>query len=240
MLAISIINLILSIFGITVSSIFILFWCGRYFCARFFIRRTPGSRRFSFTGTANNRRVVEHNSSGVNPLVIAYFPTITFHQDMFLPRQDAMCAVCLGEYKEEELLRILPQCGHTFHVNCIDAWLHQHATCPVCRMSLQGYFVGRPMAPLQSTPLPTDTLSSGSRTLSGHSDAGSSGLLASGHTSLPGETLGLENSMVCDGASQFSVSSSQISERQIPLNSIRGLTDSCVVDVSLTRFVERG
>lgn len=160
MLAISIVNLILSIFGITVSSIFILFWCGRYFCARFFERRMPGSRSLFFLGTVHNRGTAEHNSAGVSPLVIAYFPTITFHQDTSLPRQDAMCAVCLGEYKEEERLRMLPQCGHNFHANCIDAWLQRHATCPVCRISLQGYFVGRALAALQATQPPQPSASS--------------------------------------------------------------------------------
>lgn len=124
------------------------------------MRRMPGSRGLFFLGTTYNRGVAEHNSVGVSPLVIAYFPTVTFHQDTFLPRQDAMCAVCLGEYKEEELLRMLPQCGHNFHANCIDAWLQRHATCPVCRMSLQGYFVGSTLAALQPTPPPQPMASS--------------------------------------------------------------------------------
>eukprot|EP00250_Pteridium_aquilinum_P017665 c23728_g1_i1 orf=600-1406(+) len=47
------------------------------------------------------------------------------------------CIVCLGEYEDCEFIRILPLCGHAFHVNCIDAWLRQHATCPVCRVQLQ-------------------------------------------------------------------------------------------------------
>ena len=57
MLAISVVNLILSIFGITVSSIFILFWCGRYFCSRVIF--APRSRGFIFSATGpGNRRVV--------------------------------------------------------------------------------------------------------------------------------------------------------------------------------------
>ena len=47
------------------------------------------------------------------------------------------CTVCLADYHSEDLLRILPYCGHSFHVNCIDIWLHQHSTCPVCRLSLR-------------------------------------------------------------------------------------------------------
>ncbi|PPR95584.1 hypothetical protein GOBAR_AA25092 [Gossypium barbadense] len=47
------------------------------------------------------------------------------------------CTVCLSEYRREDVLRILPYCGHSFHVTCIDLWLQQHSTCPVCRISLR-------------------------------------------------------------------------------------------------------
>ncbi|KAL9262000.1 RING-H2 finger protein ATL32-like protein, partial [Drosera capensis] len=39
-------------------------------------------------------------------------------------------------FSPDDVLRILPYCGHFFHVNCIDIWLHQHCTCPICRISL--------------------------------------------------------------------------------------------------------
>eukprot|EP01018_Ginkgo_biloba_P019668 Gb_03844 [translate_table: standard] len=57
------------------------------------------------------------------------------------------CTVCLGEYEEKDMLRVLPACGHTFHINCIDVWLHQHSTCPVCRLSLRDSCDGRSMQP---------------------------------------------------------------------------------------------
>uniref|UniRef100_A0A0E0NGQ2 RING-type E3 ubiquitin transferase n=1 Tax=Oryza rufipogon TaxID=4529 RepID=A0A0E0NGQ2_ORYRU len=43
------------------------------------------------------------------------------------------CPVCLGEFRDGELLRLLPKCGHAFHVPCIDAWLRAHVNCPLCR-----------------------------------------------------------------------------------------------------------
>ncbi|XP_027348007.1 RING-H2 finger protein ATL64-like [Abrus precatorius] len=43
------------------------------------------------------------------------------------------CAVCLGDFEEGEELRTLPECLHSFHVQCIDKWLHHHSNCPICR-----------------------------------------------------------------------------------------------------------
>ncbi|KAG8369296.1 hypothetical protein BUALT_Bualt15G0136600 [Buddleja alternifolia] len=46
------------------------------------------------------------------------------------------CAICLAEYAAGEEIRVLPQCGHGFHVTCIDTWLGSHSSCPSCRMIL--------------------------------------------------------------------------------------------------------
>ncbi|KAF8779520.1 hypothetical protein HU200_002574 [Digitaria exilis] len=46
------------------------------------------------------------------------------------------CAVCLGEFEEEERVRMLPACLHVFHVDCIDTWLHGNANCPLCRTAI--------------------------------------------------------------------------------------------------------
>ncbi|KAK3011807.1 hypothetical protein RJ639_012568 [Escallonia herrerae] len=53
------------------------------------------------------------------------------------PVSRSRCTVCLAEYHAEDTLRILPFCGHFFHATCIDIWLQQHSTCPVCRISLR-------------------------------------------------------------------------------------------------------
>lgn len=46
------------------------------------------------------------------------------------------CAVCLGEFQENESLRLLPKCNHAFHLPCIDTWLKSHSNCPLCRASV--------------------------------------------------------------------------------------------------------
>ncbi|KAE9598785.1 putative transcription factor C2H2 family [Lupinus albus] len=42
------------------------------------------------------------------------------------------CSVCLEQVNVGDILRSLP-CLHQFHANCIDPWLRQQGTCPVCK-----------------------------------------------------------------------------------------------------------
>ncbi|CAN0040602.1 unnamed protein product [Ectocarpus sp. 4 AP-2014] len=47
------------------------------------------------------------------------------------------CIICFGEYAEGDVLCRLP-CRHTYHAECIDAWLDGpgHSWCPLCKSSL--------------------------------------------------------------------------------------------------------
>ncbi|RLN17715.1 putative RING zinc finger domain superfamily protein [Panicum miliaceum] len=49
------------------------------------------------------------------------------------------CALCLSEYAGgDELVRVVPACGHFFHAECgIDWWLRTRGTCPYCRAVLR-------------------------------------------------------------------------------------------------------
>ncbi|EDV98465.1 GH23135 [Drosophila grimshawi] len=54
------------------------------------------------------------------------------------------CAICIESYKPADIIRILP-CKHEFHKNCIDPWLIEHRTCPMCKLDVlkfYGYVVG--------------------------------------------------------------------------------------------------
>ncbi|XP_056396098.1 E3 ubiquitin-protein ligase RNF128 [Hyla sarda] len=45
------------------------------------------------------------------------------------------CAVCIEAYKANDVVRILT-CNHFFHKNCIDPWLLEHRTCPMCKCDI--------------------------------------------------------------------------------------------------------
>ncbi|KAG6477390.1 hypothetical protein ZIOFF_066645 [Zingiber officinale] len=76
------------------------------------------------------------------------------------------CAVCLCELTDGEAARILPKCGHGFHLECIDRWFRSHSTCPLCRSSVvaepfpvlnPNYLVAGSGIPIHESPaLPSD------------------------------------------------------------------------------------
>lgn len=43
------------------------------------------------------------------------------------------CVVCLCQLQQGEWVAKLQLCSHYFHEKCIDPWLRQHKTCPICR-----------------------------------------------------------------------------------------------------------
>ncbi|MGH0116664.1 UNVERIFIED_CONTAM: hypothetical protein FKN15_012259 [Acipenser sinensis] len=45
------------------------------------------------------------------------------------------CAVCIEGYKLNDVVRILP-CKHVFHKMCVDPWLNEHCTCPMCKLNI--------------------------------------------------------------------------------------------------------
>ncbi|NXY15309.1 RNF6 ligase, partial [Atrichornis clamosus] len=47
------------------------------------------------------------------------------------------CSVCINEYAAGNKLRQLP-CMHEFHIHCIDRWLSENSTCPICRQPVLG------------------------------------------------------------------------------------------------------
>ncbi|KAG8012962.1 E3 ubiquitin-protein ligase RNF38, partial [Nibea albiflora] len=64
---------------------------------------------------------------------IQRFPTKTFQTATGAGH--TQCQICFCDYADGEKLRMLP-CFHDYHVQCIDRWLKDNTTCPICRANL--------------------------------------------------------------------------------------------------------
>ena len=45
------------------------------------------------------------------------------------------CAICIDGYKVGEVVTVLT-CGHIFHKACIEPWLLEKRTCPMCKCDI--------------------------------------------------------------------------------------------------------
>ncbi|XP_023637193.1 putative RING-H2 finger protein ATL35 isoform X2 [Capsella rubella] len=83
---------------------------------------------------------VLHNRArrGLEKEVIESFPSFLYSEvkGVKIGKGGVECAICLSEFEDQERLRWLPPCSHTFHANCIDVWLASRSTCPVCRANM--------------------------------------------------------------------------------------------------------
>lgn len=86
----------------------------------------------------NNTEGIFANStrfSGIDKNVVEALPFFRF-SSLKGSKQGLQCAVCLAEFEEVEILRLLPKCKHGFHIQCVDQWLEHHSTCPLCRQKI--------------------------------------------------------------------------------------------------------
>jgi hypothetical protein len=47
------------------------------------------------------------------------------------------CSICIDDFELGEKIRILPRCGHSYHLDCIMPWLtERQGCCPLCKTSV--------------------------------------------------------------------------------------------------------
>ncbi|CDP13993.1 unnamed protein product [Coffea canephora] len=66
----------------------------------------------------SNLPIILHRASSANP-------------------NEGECAICLGIFQDGEKVKVLPDCNHRYHSECIDEWLRTQSSCPLCRASLR-------------------------------------------------------------------------------------------------------
>lgn len=119
-------NIVIGILSIMVSMAFIFVVYVKFCHQNFRLRGEP--RAHLGLGLLRS----DSRFSGVDQKVIDSLPFFRF-SSLRGSRKGLECAVCLSKFEDIEVLRLLPQCKHAFHIGCIDHWLENHSSCPLCR-----------------------------------------------------------------------------------------------------------
>lgn len=114
---------------------FVGFFC-IYFCKCFMDHILTSFQR-SPSGDLVGTAVVP--KEGLEVSLIESFPTFVYAsvKDYRIEQYGLECAICLVEFEDDSMLRLLTACCHVFHQECIDLWLESHKTCPFCRGNLE-------------------------------------------------------------------------------------------------------
>lgn len=153
----------LSLFGMII--LIIIF----HFSVKFIIRRQQRRRQNDILHQISTQIApidvssVEPRNSGLDTLIIASLPKLLYKQtDQFNQGEVIECSVCLGTIVEDAITRVLPNCKHIFHVDCVDKWFSSNTTCPICRTVVDpkvqpecGHLVTR-VNPIQPTAPPVE------------------------------------------------------------------------------------
>ncbi|GLT89209.1 hypothetical protein SLE2022_072030 [Rubroshorea leprosula] len=71
---------------------------------------------------------------GLDPATIRSLPISLVTNGQF---PEADCSICLGVFGDGDKVKVLPQCQHLYHSECVDKWLSNEPSCPLCRSSIQ-------------------------------------------------------------------------------------------------------
>ncbi|PON70245.1 43kDa postsynaptic protein [Parasponia andersonii] len=99
-------------------------------------RASPIAAANSLSQSADNRPPLL-GKQGLGEGLLSTYPKVTYSQVklQYGNLTGSCCPICLADYKDDEMLLLLPNCAHFFHVKCGNQWLRLHPTCPICRKS---------------------------------------------------------------------------------------------------------
>ncbi len=98
---------------------------------------SPGRTNQISNFTSVDQHSINTIELGLDEATLRNYPKLMYAQAKLHKGNStsSCCSICLADYKDTDMLRLLPDCGHLFHVKCVDPWFQQHPTCPVCRNS---------------------------------------------------------------------------------------------------------
>ncbi|KAG0311274.1 hypothetical protein BGZ99_010283 [Dissophora globulifera] len=104
---------------------------------------TPGRPKRGFLGLFKNSKKSAISTRPISESIPTYPEPAEFEYLTLMDPQDAVCAICLCDYEDEEELRKL-NCSHHFHKACVDEWLRLNRNCPLCKRDIEELAGGRP------------------------------------------------------------------------------------------------
>ncbi|XP_045818468.1 RING-H2 finger protein ATL70-like [Trifolium pratense] len=130
--------------GLSFALIFLMVFIALFSC---YCNNRNRQNRLQFRGRNSNRpMVITETDNEVNmdvceeeqDSILNSYPVLLFSQVKLHHKDDStslICSICLADYKDSELLRLLSDCGHFFHKECVATWFRLNMSCPMCRNS---------------------------------------------------------------------------------------------------------
>jgi hypothetical protein len=91
-----------------------------------------------------DRESEDHSNGGSQPsdeeegvAEITSAPAFPTEEICLTTTTSTMCSICLEEFEDGEMVRLLPHCSHGFHTDCILPWLtERQGCCPMCKTNV--------------------------------------------------------------------------------------------------------
>ncbi|KZV56926.1 hypothetical protein F511_30418 [Dorcoceras hygrometricum] len=94
----------------------------------------PAVRQTTQPSNTTQPSYVAAGSVFSNSSITNKFNTIIVGESGRIPGPNSSCCpICLEEFRPKETVKIIADCEHCFHGNCIELWLRTHNSCPLCR-----------------------------------------------------------------------------------------------------------
>ena len=115
-----------------IKILFPVFLCGCLLCCPFTMRRmmTMLEEKVVVVPKVLRRKIPKKHWSKIENDEAIDIKDAKFNSDFHTG-----CSICLDEYSEGDTLYV-PNCGHPFHIACLDNWLDVNNICPLCQTAI--------------------------------------------------------------------------------------------------------